>query len=61
MNSVQKRIPHESVEKEMLKDPIVKAEFDRLMENFDIVKELIKARLRAIKPKKMLQGSIKLK
>jgi len=49
MNRIQKRIPHELVEKEMLKNPAVKAEYDRLMENIDIVSKFIKARLRAQK------------
>ncbi len=49
MNKVTKRVSHEKVEKKMLKNPAVKAEFDRLMENFDIESKLIEARLRAHK------------
>lgn len=49
MAKVPKRIPHEKVEKKMLKNPAVQAEFNRLMENFDIESKLIEARLRAHK------------
>lgn len=40
-------IPFESVAKQMLKDPAVKAEYDRLAPEFEIALELIRARQRA--------------
>jgi ribosome-binding protein aMBF1 (putative translation factor) len=40
-------IPFEMVAAEMLKDPAVKAEYDRLWPQFEIAAELIRARVRA--------------
>ncbi|HZB89617.1 MAG TPA: helix-turn-helix transcriptional regulator [Terracidiphilus sp.] len=40
-------IPFEKIAKEMLKDPAVKAEYDRLAPEFEIALELIRARKRA--------------
>lgn len=49
MSRESKRISHDLVEKQLLKDPVVKAEFDELMKDFDIVSELIHARINAKK------------
>jgi ribosome-binding protein aMBF1 (putative translation factor) len=40
-------IPFEAFAAEMLKDPVVKAEYDRLGPQFEIATELIRARVRA--------------
>ncbi|UWZ84319.1 helix-turn-helix transcriptional regulator [Occallatibacter riparius] len=40
-------IPFENLAKEWLKDPEVKAEYDRLAPEFEIATELIRARVRA--------------
>lgn len=47
MKKASKRISHDIVEKELLKDPSVKAEFDELMKDFEIVSELVRARILA--------------
>jgi hypothetical protein len=47
----QKRKTHEELMKIALSDPEVKKEYDELEEEFLLLKELIKARVRSGKPK----------
>lgn len=59
MNKVSKRILHDVVEKQLLKDPVVKAEFDELMKDFEIVSELVHARILAKKTQEQVAREMK--
>lgn len=49
MNRGSKKLSHEAFEKRALKDSEVKAEFDALMKDFEVINELIRARIAADK------------
>jgi transcriptional regulator with XRE-family HTH domain len=59
MNKKSKRVSHDVVEKKLLKDPAVKAEFDELMKDFEIVSELIHARILAKKTQAQVAQKMK--